>query len=64
MIIPSVVLLILATVGTGLVIRAVFKKLYLALKLMGEYCGFIKRNDLELEIPRYQGTRDVRELFD
>lgn len=63
MIVPSAVLLFVSILITTLVLRSIFKKLDIALKMMENYCSLIKRGDLELEIPEYSKAEDLNELF-
>jgi hypothetical protein len=63
MVVPSVLLLLASIVITTLIMRFILQKLDEALVLLGKYCSLIKRSDLELEIPEYTETEDLRELF-
>jgi hypothetical protein len=48
MIVPSTILLLIAAVSMGLIMRPIFAKLQHYSLLMNEYCHFIHKNDMSL----------------
>jgi hypothetical protein len=50
MLAPSAILLCIAGLTMWLIMRPIFAKLNHSTTLMNEYCYFIKRNDMNLEI--------------
>lgn len=58
MIVPSSILLIIAALAMGFIMRPIFAKLRYYSTLMADYCHYIHKNDMNLEITEEGETSD------
>jgi hypothetical protein len=56
-------LIALASIITVAIMKTIMNNLDEELIELSNYCGFIVEDDLKIEIPVYEGTKDVKEVY-
>lgn len=59
MIVPSTILLIISALTMGFIMKPLFSRLQQSSILMNDYCHYIRKNDMNLEITAVDDSADI-----